>query len=209
MGKVEGSATKIQKYLGEFVIDLAEPYRLEAAPGANGARLVVVFRLLPVDGASLLADYVGPIPLEPSSEPIARRVPAEIDSTHFYETGPVGSRTAIRVESALVKRFMNWRGDGLMDRWAIRIPSENITLLTDVYDPVDHVLYEAKASSGRGNVRMALGQLLDYKRHVDVADLRTRLLVPERPNSDLVDLIRRNHVGLAYATDGPGFVIED
>jgi len=208
VGNVPGKQTRIQKYLGEYSVDLSAPYRLEGAIGKGGTRLVVVFRLVPVDGRLTNSGYVGPKPIEPSTSPSARRVPPEIDSTLFFETGAGQAGLAVRSESALVRRFMTWRG-GIMDRWAIRVPSENIVLLTDIYDPADRVLYEAKSSASRAHVRQALGQLLDYRRHIEVPDLRTRLLVPERPGPDLIDMVRRNEVGIAYATDGPEFAIED
>jgi hypothetical protein len=61
---------------------------------------------------------------------------------------------------------------------------------------------EAKGSVERGAIRMALGQLLDYRRFVPHA--RCAVLLPEQPRADLVALIRSAGVGL-YWLDGKGF----
>ncbi|WP_139334985.1 hypothetical protein [Mycobacterium sp. GA-1841] len=49
IGNKPGSQTRIQRYLGEFEVDLERPYEIRTAPGTDGAlRKVFVFRLRPV-----------------------------------------------------------------------------------------------------------------------------------------------------------------
>lgn len=49
IGNRPGSQTRIQRYLGQFAVDLERPYDVRTAPGADGAlRKVFVFRLKPV-----------------------------------------------------------------------------------------------------------------------------------------------------------------
>ena len=63
-------------------------------------------------------------------------------------------------------------------------------------NPDAHVLIEAKASSGRDHIRLALGQLLDYVRHTGPLFEMPALavLVPTRPTDDLMDLLSRSGV---------------
>jgi hypothetical protein len=81
------------------------------------------------------------------------------------------------------------------------------SLKTDTYDVTDNVLYEAKGKSGREYVRMAIGQLLDYRRHAKQhvpAGLRLAVLLPEDPGQDLRDLIEGLGIALVFQ-DGDGF----
>lgn len=75
-----------------------------------------------------------------------------------------------------------------------------------MYDAEARILYEAKASSSRSSVRMAIGQLADYRRHITVPDLRCALLLPERPTPDLCDLIASNDLTLTYPNHDGTFV---
>ena len=61
-------------------------------------------------------------------------------------------------------------------------------LVVDAYDARERMLIEAKASASRQDVRMAIGQLLDYRRHSD-KKASLALLLPDRPTDDLVDLL--------------------
>ncbi len=83
-------------------------------------------------------------------------------------------------------------------RWSINLPDERAPLLTDVYDKTDFALYEAKARSNRADLRLAVGQLYDYKRHVPVDDLHCSILLPERPSADLRDFVRSAGLGLVF-----------
>lgn len=61
--------------------------------------------------------------------------------------------------------------------------------MTDGFDEAQNRLIEAKASVSRQDIRMAIGQLLDYRRHLNPRPSLT-LLLPERPSEDLVVLLR-------------------
>lgn len=201
-GVVEGTQTKLQRYLGEFELDPERPYRREPARDAKEAtRTVLVFRLLPVDAdtAASLTDQE-----QTAIEPVEARaqlVPLEVNSHMFYETGGSQPGAASKDEAVLVEEFVaSLGGDDRVQRWAITLPGGSGVLLTDPFDPSTTTLYEAKNSASRGNVRMAIGQLLDYKRHVPVTDLRCVVLLPERPSDDLCDLIASAGMGLAHQT---------
>lgn len=198
-GFVPGTGTKRQRYIGEFILDPIEPVQRMPALSADGAevRTVLVFRLLPIaDVPSQLVDAAGRSQLP--SEPFAVEVPTEINSAEFFETAGSAGQIAVRRESDLVASFLASQPDRGFSRWAINLPAERTRLLTDVYDERDHVLYEAKAIAGRSDLRMAVGQLYDYRRHIDVADLRCSVLLPARPTADLRDLLVDTGLGLVY-----------
>lgn len=206
-GVVPGTQTKRQRYMGEFFLDPVRPFERMPAPDRLGAlRTVIVFRLLPVravpDG---VIETMGRSQISDTADSL--EVPVEINSTHFFETAGRSAGTAVRKESRLVDEFIARRQGHEFKRWAIKLPEERSPLLTDVYDKTDRVLYEAKSSAGRSALRMAVGQLYDYRRHVDVEGLRCSILLPERPNADLRDFIERAGLGLVFK-DGVDFYSE-
>lgn len=206
-GTVAGTTTKLQRYIGEFVLDPIAPSIPMPAPDQTGAvRTVLVFRLIPV----------GPIPdevidtvgySEISDGPQAFKVPVEINSKRFFETTGTAGGEVLRRESLLVDTFIASQPDHRFGRWAITLPAEKTRLLTDVYDENDRVLYEAKAIASRNDLRMALGQLYDYRRHVPIKDLRSSVLLPKRPSADLRDLLSEAGLGVVYQ-DGDRFSFE-
>ncbi|MGG7571196.1 hypothetical protein [Streptomyces sirii] len=90
-------------------------------------------------------------------------------------------------------------------RQRITPPGELKPLYTDLFDHTDGVLIEAKGSVTREAIRMAVGQLLDYRRHIDPRPALA-VLVPSRPRQDLLDLCTDVKItviwpdGDAYAT---------
>ncbi|MFN3691031.1 MAG: hypothetical protein ACK4UU_08925 [Fimbriimonadales bacterium] len=197
-GVVAGSSAKLQRYIGEFTLDPGVPFeRMPALDRSGALRTVLVFRLLPVsvipDSVVELVGYSGV-----TREPTAISVPVEINSTEFFETADRSGGLAVRRESQLVDEFIAYQVGHTFSRWAINLPTERTRLLTDIYDEASHTLYEAKAIAGRSDLRMAVGQLYDYRRHVHVDDLRCSVLLPERPTADLRDLLRDAGLGLAF-----------
>jgi hypothetical protein len=207
-GRVPGSRMKYQKYVGEYSVHDGTPYRQVEAKDANGAlRLVLVFRLVPMgDVLPVDANDVALTGTDPD-EHQAQLVPREIDSRLFYETKGSEPSSAIKAESQLVGAYEAWRGRSAdpFKRWTIRIPGERAPLLTDIYDANCLTLFEAKATSSRDSVRQALGQLLDYRRHIPVIGLHSALLLPSRPSEDLEGLISSSGMGLVYRDDAFGF----
>lgn len=59
----------------------------------------------------------------------------------------------------------------------------------DAYDADTNTLLEAKSSASRQDVRMAIGQLFDYQRHV-AKGARLAVLLPTGPSDDVLDLLR-------------------
>ncbi len=198
-GYVGKSKTKLQRYIGQFRIDPMGPASWQPAPDSSGAvRQVLIFHLLPVGETALkeLDQEAGASP----SLTVARMVPPEVDDSIFYETSGSEPTTASRIESGLVESFRAWLGHPsyAVKRWAIRVPGTRSPLLSDIYDTTTKTLYEAKSSPARSDVRMAIGQLLDYQRHIPISKLTCSLLLPSRPTDDLVDLVHYAQMGVTF-----------
>ncbi len=109
-----------------------------------------------------------------------------------------------RREAELCKRFERHleRQGHEVCRFEIRVEGERGILRTDTFDASDRVLYEAKGRAGRDEIRQAVGQLADYRRHVRPRPLRCAVLLPGRPSDDLANLIESQGLDLVYEEDG-------
>ena len=56
-------------------------------------------------------------------------------------------------------------------------------------------------SSKRSDIRMAIGQLLDYKRHHNPKPENLAILLPAQPRQDLVDLIFSQNIEIIFEND--------
>ena len=87
-------------------------------------------------------------------------------------------------------------------RLKILPPGESKPLFADLYDETENVLIEAKGTTHRAAIRMALGQLADYKRFVHPVPTLA-ILLPARPRSDLLDLCETEGVKVLWpGSDG-------
>lgn len=200
-----GSRTARQRYLGQFDVDPEDPFEIERSSDENGdARSVIVFRLLPIGGvpvserdrsATPLAEVdeialVGVDEDKPefsyreidieiaSSSRSAHEVKARIAWNQRREAALVGS-----LRNALVKR------DHEVHRQQITPAGQASPIYTDLFDATDNVLYEAKSDNSRESIRMAIGQLLDYRRFLS-PEPRLAVLLPSQPARDLQALLR-------------------
>ncbi|MFJ8024364.1 hypothetical protein [Streptomyces sp. NPDC096311] len=121
---------------------------------------------------------------------------------------------AVRREAELTRTYMAFlksvgRKTGAFQ---IKVKGLTATLRTDLYDATEHVLYEAKGSSAREDVRMALGQILDYSRYVlteDHAEPPKRvILLPAKPDLDMFDLCESYGVEIIYRSENGSFIGE-
>ncbi|MFG3704735.1 hypothetical protein ACGF7U_08390 [Micromonospora sp. NPDC047670] len=213
-GTEANSTAKIQRYLGEFRIDTENPYITAEAPDVDGnARTVFVFRLLPVgqvlrreQDASEVEDasreaLAAPVPMEVAELLAggAEAVPLEVSTRSSYAVSTSTSVIAVKWEADLVRRYRAYlerRGHDC-GRYKIRPPGELAVLYTDLFDYTDNVLYEAKGMATREAIRMAVGQLLDYRRHIATCP-ELAVLLPARPSEDLLDLLRSHRIMCVY-----------
>ena len=204
VGTVPGSGTRLHEYIGQFELDGEDPCRREPVDDSSEGRSVLVFKLNRIGEAAS--------PLAPKAQAIAP-TPAEsngwrfvaIEEGHVDEFGRAGTdaTTAVRRERAFENQFIKWvqaRGASV-GRVEIRIAGQSGRLYTDTWVDDDRELFEAKANASRNAVRMAVAQLLDYRRHIDPAPERLTVIVPTTPASDLVDFANSVGVGIAVFND--------
>ncbi|WP_338890492.1 hypothetical protein [Rhodococcus sovatensis] len=139
---------------------------------------------------------------------VSRRIPLQRKMTPAYDVESFASYRARRAESDLVDRFVAGLRPERLDLSGCQLQVEGVNrpLLVDLLDHTNNVLYKAKASASREAVRMALGHLLDYRRHIETKP-STCMLLPERPADDLIDLLREYSVGCVYEKSN-GFEVE-
>ena len=220
-GVTVGTSEKIQTYIGKFSLSSLTPFVRAEAPGADGlARSVIVFRLVPtgdvhrrVQDNSVFDDASRELGLDLEPEAKAASVahsteiPEEQNQNKVYDKKATSEAVARRREADLVDRFRIFAG-GIgysFTRYKVRPPGEIGYLYTDIADQATGTLYEVKATSTREAVRMALAQLLDYRRHLD-PNLRHAVLLPSRPSEDLISLLREHSVACVYETTNGAFV---
>jgi len=201
-------------YVGEFATS-SPPYALEQIPDFTGIpRRGIVFTLLPLNAeATLLPAYGGE--LEPPTSLVA------YGSTLYTWTPPEygdvtaasashDERVVSRVEFELQSAFGAWLSRDGTPPSRLQLRAGSTTIEPDLYVPKRNWIVEAKRSTARGYVRTAIGQVLDY---VNVAtragiDATPVVLLPGRPEPDLMDLMRDLSIVVVFRHDS-GFFIED
>ena len=200
-GQVADSDTKIHRYIGEFQVDPDLPYVWERAPDQEKElRQVIVFRLMPLNAESATQETKSQRP--EVGLPQSAEVPLEAVNQEYAQRKGVDAARIERSESQLVDRLVNFlteRGCTL-SRWRLRPLGERSVLFSDPYWREGNELFEAKSSANRDSIRTAIGQLLDYKRLIDDENLILTVVVPEKPNDDLLALCEYAGVGCVYET---------
>ncbi|MEV5379761.1 hypothetical protein AB0L26_27915 [Streptomyces nondiastaticus] len=228
-GKVPGGGAMRQRYIGQMVVDPITPYDVRRGPGKDGVmRDVLVFRFRPAPGttpawteadrlpAAAASDYEITEPAVDVPEPAAlpTQSGAKAKTTEQHSTAettaniPAGQRKVLRREGELVKAFVAHltAAGHKTHSFQITVKGEPGALTPDLYDATDHVLFEAKGLTTRANIRMAVGQLADYRRHIPNPEgLRVAALLPSEPTVDLKDLLAEEGVALVYQTADGGF----
>ena len=136
------------------------------------------------------------------AEPVRLRV-TKVEAQHverFRVSVPDGDHEATRREQGLVLAYrdhLESKGH-TVTRHTYTLSGSGATLACDLVDETARVLYEAKGNVLRTSVRMAVGQLLDYRRFEPTSSgggrssppMRLGVLLPRDPARDLIDLIR-------------------
>ncbi|MGW7606317.1 hypothetical protein ACWGKW_03350 [Streptomyces sp. NPDC054766] len=121
---------------------------------------------------------------------------------------------AVRRKAELTRTYMAYlRSVGrTTGAFQIKVKGLTSTLRTDLYDATEHVLYETKGSSAREDVRMALGQILDYSRYVRTEEHpeppKRVILLPAEPDLDMFDLCQSCGVEIVYRSENGSFIGE-
>ena len=188
-------------YVDEFELDENEPFALaDAHETKNGPlRQVIVFRLRPK----------GIAPPEPRSKlapilegPARVDVPLERQQTEKAFVSPRAEPYEMeRREQGLVLSLeAHLLGCGHQVVRQRLLPTGEIRpLFTDLYDLTAGLLVEAKATVQRNAIRMAIGQLADYRRFIDGGGPNNvAVLVPTEPRSDLCQLLISQQIDWIY-----------
>ncbi|KOV01945.1 hypothetical protein ADK91_21310 [Streptomyces sp. XY511] len=225
-GKVPGSGTMRQRYIGQMTVDPITPVEVRRGLGRdNQMRDALVFRLRPAAGT--IPKWEAADALKPATatevadvevaKPTSGLIPAQTgvkdknaeqhSTAETFADIPGGLRKVVRREGVLMEAFKQHllAAGHEVKTFQITLAGEVGALTPDLYDITDHVLYEAKGQTTRNNIRMAIGQLADYRRHVPKPDgLRVAVLLPSEPSNDLKDLLAEQDIHLVYP-DETGF----
>jgi hypothetical protein len=101
--------------------------------------------------------------------------------------------TVSRKEAKLVRRYVDSieRVGSTATRKRIDVGGP-APLYADLFDHAREELIEAKSSSSRDDVRLALGQLLDYRRYVKPRSMA--VLLPADPGADMIELLHSHGI---------------
>jgi hypothetical protein len=122
-----------------------------------------------------------------------------------YETAGAEGGRRTRAEYELVSRYNDWlvkSGIRAVSR-LYRAPGLARPFLCDVFLPEKNVLIEAAPSDRRSDIRMAIGQLMDY-RHFEGTAPGTAVLLPYAPSAEIRDFLSALGIGTVWP-HGEGF----
>ncbi|KIF69273.1 hypothetical protein HY68_12815 [Streptomyces sp. AcH 505] len=224
-GRVQGGGAMRQRYIGQMVLDPITPYDIRRGPGRDHVmRDVLVFRFRLAPGTTpgwteadkqpqatqTTIEITDPEVALPAPVVLPAQSGAKVKKTEQHTTSetvadiPAGQRKVLRREGELVKAFVAHLAAAghKTHSFQITVEGEPGTLTPDLYDADDHALYEGKGLTTRANVRMAIGQLADYRRHVpNSKTLRVAVLLPSAPTPDVRKLLAEQKIALVYQTD--------
>ena len=196
----------LAKYLGEF--EYVDHHTADAPESGGGPiRSVIVFRLRPKSTPAQpptpsAADLLGTDPV--------KEVPVEQHLTERMLIEPTRETyEAERREQKLVWSFLQdatSRGHQIC-RLQFRPTGEPAPIFCDLFDKTSHTIIEAKGSIARPSFRMAIGQLADYARLLDMPPSKA-ILVPHEPRDDLLRLASVEGISVIWPTED-GFVTTD
>ena len=114
----------------------------------------------------------------------------DVEQVHTPEYSVIGSsdeKIATRREQKMVLAFSDYLSSkGHVVKQHVYGNGQS-AMRCDLFDETSNVLYEAKGTSHRMSIRLAIGQLFDYRRFED-KEPGLAILIPGRPNDEIVDL---------------------
>ncbi len=118
---------------------------------------------------------------------------------------PAAARRIIRAEARLVERYRAWLDPRHTRLKSVLIPASGRVLRADLYDTQLGLLIEAKGAVRREHIRLAVGQLIDYRRYLDPAP-GLAVLLPQKPPGDLLGLPLSVGIDVIWADEHDRFV---
>jgi hypothetical protein len=119
----------------------------------------------------------------------------EIAGTKFkHHTYGIPGKERNHPEAQLVEHYVQWMGG--KERFGHNYIRSS-RLYVDLFDKTFWQLIEAKASINREAIRMAIGQLRDYKRFYK-RPASLAVLLPSRPSDSCMKLLTDNHISVIW-----------
>ena len=141
-----------------------------------------------------------------AAEPSMRDVGMEQQHSETFMVNPSGKpRSAERAEHKLVLRYQEYmaaKGIAVV-RKEYQPKGEVQPIYSDAWVEYRNALIEAKNSDSRNAIRLAIGQLYDYRRFHQ-APIQLAVLLHNEPTGDRLDLLRSAGVEAIWE-HGPGF----
>ncbi len=139
---------------------------------------------------------------EPTSASVQKVAVEAQHVEQFHVSFPDHTTKASRKEQSLVLAYTDHlRSQGhCVTRHRYPLHETVHTLACDLVDETCHILYEAKGDVLRTSVRMAIGQLLDYRRFEETPK-KLAILLPRQPSPDLIKLIHSVPASVVWRTD--------
>lgn len=164
------------------------------------------------DAATAIRQGLEPTTVPPTQTAATRVVEAEIEAQHVEQFQvSVGSQVieANRREQLLVLAYREHlvHQGHKVTRHLYSPGDSGSPLASDLVNENARVLYEAKGDVRRASVRMAIGQLLDYRRF-EREPISLAVLLPRKPSPDLIDLIHSVPASVVWRTED-GFASAD
>jgi hypothetical protein len=193
----QASGTELD-YLGEFRYH--DDYQADALGVDDEPRKVIVFRLEQLSGpkagpSRTRLDRLGRERLKevPVEQTLTERTLIEGDREPYE-----AERREQKLVRALAER-LELLGHEVC-RLQIRPAGEAAPLFCDLFDKTTNTLYEAKGTVTRPAMRMAIGQLADYRRFV-TPEPELVVLMPEAPRADLSKLAESQGITVLWPGD--------
>jgi hypothetical protein len=139
----------------------------------------------------------------PLGEPRVRPLEVRTAEEWLAQTKSAAKETEIvkhPTESRLVTAYAAWRrertGKEVLIRHELRTSADSV-LVTDAFDTSKKLLLEAKATTKRLAIRMAIGQLLDYSFWAPKG-AGLAILVPRMPSDDLIKVAALANIDVVW-----------
>jgi hypothetical protein len=193
-------------YENELEIDAINPYELIESNDKNGeSRIAIVFRFKPVN------KFISKLPktnIEIHKETLVEDISLERFLKESFSIRASESKVGIRKESKLLTKYATYRNkhkQSPLTAKLIKIKGDKKTdiLKVDGWIESDKLLIEAKSGCTRNKIRLAIGQLLDYKRYLKPKQMA--ILLPSKPKDDLVELLLDLNIEIIYQVGGEEF----
>lgn len=195
-------------YENEFIVDESHAYFWTKSTDDEGKlRDSIVFRLKPVKKYSVK----NPISSKTNvvRNTIAKEIPLEKSSGNKSRKGVTYIYHGIKdkKEARLLEEYNNYRKGRkleILKRHSLQPPLLKKPLFTDGFENESKTLVEAKAGNQREKIRMAIGQLFDYRKLLEECNVKVNnlaILVPSCPSQDLLDLLKDLKIKIIFKED--------